>query len=536
MTLPQPSRTWCPVVLSLLVLTFVVRCISAYFYSWPGIQDALYYKDVADHLVAGEGLTTRVLWNFDRIPESLVHPACAYWGPVVPCIIWSGYLIGGHHLEAAQGVMIFFGLVLLLQTLSLARRITESVELATAAGCLIAFNFQLNFFGVTTDTPIAFAVFANGCLLAQAIAICKKPHYLFLAAPFGVLSMLTRADGVVLPVLTFVWGLLLVFRHRISVSAFLGLILFHLLILAPWWARNAVTFGTPFPTAVTRSIAIREYSDLFRVHEQPSMDTFLAQGWRVIAHQKLRAFIDNLSTLVFGSQALLVLTLVVVIGPFLNDRLLWPYLLYFVLLFLTLSLLFSFQSQNGSLLHSLPALFPCFSVLAVTGVRRFFDRRAEGSLPGRNRRLFGILSRIGPWLLVLYSGLMWAGSVRNLGRPAAQAEGIKSTLTTWFDSEGSTRGLSLMSNDSLDMLAFLPYPVVQVPRDSGLDVIFEIARKYFVSYLVIIENQSLMVRPWDKPVYESSAGRLEFAANLDVDADTLGIHGIRIYRFFRKDD
>lgn len=526
-TVPVSSGIPVWLVLGLLVLTLLARVATAREFSWPGLMDPGYYRDVAHHLNAGEGLTTCVLWNFNHLPADVVHPACDYWGPVVPVLLATAFGIGGESLESGQAVSILFSLVLVLQALSLAWRLGLAPELAAAAALILTFSLQLNYFGVTFDTPTPFAVFANGCLFAQALALTRDSRYLFVAAPFGVLAQLTRADGLLLPVMTLVWGLWLAVRRRAGAAAFLMLVLLHLVLIAPWMYRNMVDFGRPFPSSVVQAVAMRDYSDLFKVGERPSLGEYLAQGPVKILGDKASVLVANLGTLTMAECVFLIWLLPFMLRALWRDPFHRPFLLYALGLLASLSLVFSFQSVNGSLIHSMPALYPYLACVAVAGGRELVTRVAGDLRIGR--RVAFLL----PWLYVLYTALFWGGSLvgnPDLGQPARDARAVGAALESWYAREAG-EGIRLMSNDSLDMAVWLPAPVVQVPRDEGLSTTFGLAHRYKLSYLLEVDNPVCQYRPFTEKEYVEGEDRLVLEEEIPVVTKVLGITKVRVYRF-----
>jgi hypothetical protein len=146
-------------------------------------------------------------------------------------------------------------------------------------------------------------------------------------------------------------------------------LLAYLAVMAPWFARNLVTFGSPYPADGSKALYLTEYNDLFAYGKALTLATYLDWGVANILGSKLRALAQNLGTL---AVLLLAQAPFAVIGLVaLRRRLeLRAFLCYFVLLYLVMSLAFTFPGPRGSFLHSLVAGLPFLMAAAVYGTDR----------------------------------------------------------------------------------------------------------------------------------------------------------------------
>lgn len=517
-----------------LALTLAVRIVTALVVTSPGIGDPGYYDDVARAIGRGEGLTSRCLWNLLHLPEALPMPGCAYWGPGVPAIAGSAYALFGPDLRCAQAAMILVSLALSGVALALARRLVEGVGAQAMAGVLIAFHLQIAYFSVTVDTPVPFALFANLCLLPLGLAHAGWAPGFVLAVPGAVAAQLTRADGLLLPLTVFAFALVALARRRIGARTLVAAAAVYGLLVAPWLYRNALAFGTPFPSSALEGIALSEYSDLFKVHTRPTFARFLADGPVKILSDRAAILFHNLETIAFAENKFLFLLALLALPSLARTPLVLPYLAYFAALFFAMSFAFAYQSRFGSLLHSVPALFPLFVAAAVRGSQVGVERVSAWPR-GSARRLARTTLAIAPALIALYSALQVVPSVIASG-PLAKTYGefadARTSLREWWDRPGvGGAGVAVMSNDSLDVVTMLGCPVVQEPRDPGLDTVFELAARYRLRYLIVFRSERWSVRSWDQPRYAHAAGELVRVGERPGALSYLRLNGFVIYEF-----
>ncbi|MBI4860431.1 MAG: hypothetical protein HY815_09240 [Candidatus Riflebacteria bacterium] len=527
-----------PALALVLTVACAVRLALAAHITGPGIGDAYYYDDVAHACARGEGLTSRCLWNLVQLPRSIPYPACGYWGPGVPALLAGAYALLGPSPMAGKALMMVLALALVALGLFIARRVTDQRRLVVAAGLALALHLQLCYFSVTLDTPVPFALFVNLCLVPLALCHCgalPPATGLMLALPGALAAQLTRADGLLMPIVLFGFAAVHLGRGTVSRRWFVLLVVIYLGAWSVWLHRNQVAFGTPFPSSIAESIAIRDYSELFKIHTRPSVETYLAQGAARIVSDKVDGLIENVKTLLAVENILLVLFVPFAVPRLLRSSFARPFLVYFVLLASSMSFCFNFQSAHGSLLHSLPALFPFMFAASMLGVDRlmsWLSRRPRGT-PGRwlGRTLLGPA----PWLIVLYTALHGLGGLSPDGavrRASLETARLQAQLASWRRScSGCAPGSPFMSNDSLTLVGLLGACVVQEPRDPGLDAVFELAARYRIGHLVIFGNDRLGVRPWDGETYRHPTGVLRRVKELAIDCPTLGHRGVTIFHF-----
>lgn len=525
---------WRGALLAALVAALAVRLLALSAIDAAGLGDPNYYEDVGQALARGEGLTSRCVWNLLHLPAALPGPGCGYWGPGVPAVSGLAHALGGPSVRAPQVAILILSLGLSGLAVWLATWFLRDASALTFCGLLMAFHLQITFFAVTVDTPIPFAVAANLCLMPLALAHRGWTPGFFLALPGALAAQLTRADGLLLPVLVFAFAALAWRRNRVTARVLALMVVVYLGGYHVWLVHNLHAFGTPFPSSMAEGVLLADYSDLFRIHTRPSLARLIALGPARLVADKLGGLVESVSTLVFGENKLLLFCAALGFPALAAEPLAAPFLAYFVSLVLALSLLFTHQSRFGSLLHSLPALFPFLVVSALFGLERTRERAATWP-PGRRRYLVRTLATLGPGLLLMFSALQVVPALvspAGVRRPFRELGEVRATVASWWSQPGvGGPDVRLMSNDSLDLLGMVPAPIVQEPRDPGTAAVFELARRYRLRYFVVFRIPRYKTGEWNQPRYTDPGGELVHVADLPAKLGEIELDGIAIYEF-----
>jgi hypothetical protein len=514
-----------------LAIALFSRVLFALAITWPGIGDPLYYDDVAHALAEGRGLESRCTWNLLRLPATLPGPACAYWGPGASAIAACGYAVLGPLLKSAQIAMGLVSLGFSLAGLAVARRLLSRESLVLVAGLLLALDVQVGYFSATPDTPIPFALAVTLTLLALARGLEGTPAGFVLAVPFALAAQLTRADGILLPVLVLALAVRETCRRRLTIPNCLVVFALYAALWTPWLLRQRSAFGTPFPSSLSVSVALHDYSDLFRIKTTPTLSAYLVQGPAKILKDKLDAFAANLGTLVLGVNSALLLFFVVGWRSISQHTLAKVYGLYALALLLAMTFVFNFQSISGSLLHSFVALFPFVLCGALSGLDDICARLEAAPKKTVPWRIGRTVRPLGPWLFVLYTAIHMLNALipeSPIRKACTETRMVSAALVPW---RAQLTGKRAMSNDSLDAVGLLPAAFIQEPRDAGTAVVFELARRYKLHYLVFFHIKRYTVRTWDAPVYADGTARLTRVDEVALNCPTLHLTGVSLYAF-----
>lgn len=358
-----------------------VRALTALPLQQPGYFDAYFHYVVGENLVLGRGLTVDFAWNFLNRPDTLTQPSHLYWMPLTSVLASAAMSLAGPTYRSSQLPFILLSSLLPVLAYHLAHRLTgKTRHAAVAAALTIASGFYLPFW-VSPDNFAPFAVAAGLALLAIGRGVVRNGLMEFGAAGILVgLAHLARPDGpllgaVLAAILFLAWrrGWMPRNRHatatlqRPALAALLAL-LGYLVVMGPWFYRNWSVVGAPLSGAGAQTLFLRTYDDLFSYSRELSLRSYLAWGAGPILASKLRAATHNGLVIVGGMLFALAPLALWGLWRLRQERLLLPFLIYATLLYATMTLLFTFPSMRGSMLHSSAALLPFLNAAVPSGL------------------------------------------------------------------------------------------------------------------------------------------------------------------------
>jgi hypothetical protein len=146
----------------------------------------------------------------------------------------------------------------------------------------------------------------------------------------------------------------------------------YVILMAPWWTRNTLLLGTPFPEGASRSIWLVRYDEIF---SYPASILTPARwwdsGWITLLQARGQALLSNLqSFLAVNGYVFLAPLMIVGIQRCWRHVLVRIAMAYLVLLMLVMSLIFPHIGARGGFFHSSTALMPVLWTLAVEGLER----------------------------------------------------------------------------------------------------------------------------------------------------------------------
>ena len=144
--------------------------------------------------------------------------------------------------------------------------------------------------------------------------------------------------------------------------------------MAPWFARNLRVIGRPLSTAGLQTLWLTDYDDLFSYGKPLTLRAYLDWGWDNILRSKLQALWLNAQTVLFVGWMIALAPLGLLGAWRLRRQAAFRLAgLYGVLLYLTMSLVFTFPGWRGGMLHSTVALLPALYAAAMEGLDLFVD-------------------------------------------------------------------------------------------------------------------------------------------------------------------
>jgi hypothetical protein len=381
-------------MLILLALGLLARGVTAALFDQPGYIDAAYYYDVAKNIATGHGFTEDFILTYLTPAASVVHTSNLYWMPLASLIIVPFFLVFGVSWHVAQipSVLLSGSLPLLAYWIGWDWCKSRRYALGAALLTLCA-GFYYPLYFVFSDNFGIYAWTAGLALLWLGQGMQGNARRFALAGLCIGLAHLARPDAPLLLVIA-----LIVFaatRYRawraarqpvapadappaaLPWTALAGLLALYLLVMAPWFVRNLVVAGAILPPGGAQTIWLTTYNDFFSYGKTLSLQSYLAWGWGNILLSKVQALGQNafamLAILEFAPAPF------AVIGLWRWRRSLQalPALLYLLLLYLGLSLVFTFPSQRGTLLHSFIPLLPFLSLAIIVGLDTVIEWLAQ---------------------------------------------------------------------------------------------------------------------------------------------------------------
>ncbi len=490
--------------LTLFLITVAFRLATALPLTYAGYMDASYAMHVAENLARGRGFVEDVLWNYLDHPMGLPHPSNLYWMPLPSILIAPFYALFGVSYRVAQIPFIVLSSLLPLITFYISHKIFRRDDYAWTAALFTTFSGFYTIYWVSPDNFTPFALTASLCLwfIARGLEHTRARDF-FIAGIFAGVSHLSRADGVLLLAIAPLALLGSRFEvrgsrtthhasritHHVSLLTFTFL-LGYLFTMLPWFARNTLTLGAPLPSAGTKTLWLTSYDELFRFADDLTLQRYLDWGIGNIVGSKLRAAGINFLVIAFGA-------LQVFLAPFAFIGLwqarrrieLLPFLLYAPLLYLAMTLAFTFPSMRGSTLHSSAALLPFLAAVAPRGI----DASVEWV--ARRRRTWNIAQaarvfRFGFVALALFLAVyLYALGVFPIGGgssdiPLWNLRDIEyAEIARWLDAHARADDVVMTADPPAFYNASHRRSIV-IPTDS-IEAILRAAQKYNARYLVL---------------------------------------------------
>jgi hypothetical protein len=488
----------------------------------PGYMDAYYYYHVAENIYKGRGFVEDFIWNYLDDPRGIPHPSHLYWMPLPSILVYISFLIFGPSYRSSQLPFILLSSFLPLVTYYISYETSRNPRHALCAALFTIFSGFYIAYWVSPDNFSPFALTASLSLLSMGKALKGNLRSSFKwFAISGVLiglSHLSRSDGFLL---LFVLPLALPFQsgRRKKLICYLLLLACYLLTMSPWFYRNLRVVGSPLPVGGIKTLFLRDYDDFFSYGKELTLRSYIAWGWKPILLSKLQAAWINL-------QTILAVDLMIFLPPFAAIGL-WrlrrreghlPFLVYSALLYLAMTLAFTFPGYRGGMLHSSCSLLPFLYASSMVGLDDVIGcvKRLRPNWEVEVARRFFSFGFVA--LAILLSALLYRRSLSWNERDVAYSE-----IADWLDDNAPPDAI-VMVNNPPSFHYHSRRPCVVVPNEE-LSVVIEVCRRYGVDYLILDKNRPL---PLALP-YEIGDERLTLLATFE---DETG-RPIKLYRCVR---
>ncbi|MBI2886148.1 MAG: glycosyltransferase family 39 protein [Chloroflexi bacterium] len=471
---------------ALVAAGLVVRLVEASVLPFPALDDPAFYLKVAENLAQGRGLVIDAIWSYqapfgqaqDQPFSQVTHPSNEHWMPLASLALAPFFALLGSSFKLAQVVGAMVGSLLVLVAWQTARQALSPRgpwrATASFVAVLVAFNPLLVYQAVTADSSVYFGLLGALALLLAGTRPRRSAGAAAQVGLVGGLAYLARSDGLLLLVALTIWTWLASPEARWRRTG--ALLLGAAVVVAPWLARNAVTFGSAFPTSGLALALLPDYPTLFHYGGDSFWTGFPPPDAGRLLGLRLEGLGHNLFVLLL--QSLFPIAPLALVG-FASLRTAPVVALggaFALALLLAGALLFPVVTIYGAFYHSVGAVLPLITLLAVVGLQRF--GRVLGQRLFEDPDFMPILLGIAAFALTLVQfGLATATAAEMHGRWGEQFD----LVGQWLREQGA-RVVMTTQPHSLHYASGLP--AVMLPVSDSPEVAFQVAQRYGVDHVV----------------------------------------------------
>jgi hypothetical protein len=414
-------------------VALLVRLWAASQITFPAPEDTAYYVGLARNLLEGRGLVSDALWTYGTEPLVYPRPAFEVWLPLPTFLAVLPMAVLGATFAAAQWSSVLVGAAVPVLAWRLAADLAaerglprgRARSLAIGTGLASAVYLPLVLHSALPDSTMLFGALALGAglLMSRLVrAARERPSDRLATRPLVALgaliglAALTRNEAawIGLAWLALAWRLPLPRSDRVRIVVVPGLVA--AAIVAPWAARNWLTFGTPLPGQALSNALSLDGRDIFAWQDQPTLARYLAAGPGVWIGTRVAGAWHNLFNVLVALGVPTSMIGLVALPWIARRRSVLPIAWIAGLTFVTTTLLFPVTTTWGTFLHAaVPA-----HVLLVLGCLDALD---------------ALIVRVGAWR-------GWSKPVAWLGPALAITAGVLFTgvHTPNFGAEGRLTG------------------------------------------------------------------------------------------------
>jgi hypothetical protein len=373
------------VPLLLYLLALVVRGLMILQFPDPAYPDSAYYVDVARAIHAGQGLNVDFIWIFAEVGGTLPAnavlpiPSNGHWMPLASLVQVPFLFIFGDTAWASALPFALFGALAAPLTWAIARDAGARPLVAIGAGVLIAVPLLSLPFMAQPDNFSLYQPLVAASLWMAARGLRGSGRSFVAAGFLAGVATLARGDGLVVLAalgIVFVWDRVRARRSAgevkpaIPLWAAVACVGVFILVMAPWWARQLLVFGSLSPsTASGKVLFIRNMSEWNSITTPASLDHLLGMGIVPLLVTRIGGFIA-------AASIFLVLVCGLILGPPLvlgawarrHSPDFLPFFVYAALLFAFSGLISAVHVPGGTFIHSAVALAPHSYILALEGI------------------------------------------------------------------------------------------------------------------------------------------------------------------------
>lgn len=488
-------------LLLLYLLALFVMSFTIIFQQDPGYMDSEFYYLGGVQILNGK-ITIPVIWNYLDNPSSLPNPIFSYWMPLPSLLSALSMLIFGASFQGSRILLVLLAAGLAPFAYWLSYKITANHFSSLISGLLAIFSgYYLKFLTIPeTVLPYMFLgalyFYIFGYLMSkQKEDAIKKREIVILGIITGFLH-LSRADGILflllgLGLIIYIW----LRKQQIEKTKFTwSLLIFissYFLIMSFWFVTNSHFYQSIFSPASSKAIWIATYDDTFIYPaSELNLHYWLNKSIALRPAQIFEAFKMNLSTFLIVQMMIIGLPLFV-LGAIKNksDFRLRVVTIYFVLIFILMTMIFPLAGSRGGFLHSSSAVQIFIWIMIADGFQEFFkwgiDHR-NWQLD-RSKKMFGsaFIILIMLFTIVVYKNDVIGNSLSDLKwrQDYKQYEKIEEVILQSTQDKKDV----IMINNPLGYYYSTGRWGVVVPN-SEADQLLEVIKKFNVKYIVLDKN------------------------------------------------
>lgn len=500
--------------LIIFIVALIARVSVALFQAHPGYMDAYYYTVGAQRLVEGYGFTEPYVWNYLDDPMTLPHVSHLYWMPL-PSIVAAGSMaIFGVNYRAAQIPFVVLSAIVPVIAYAIAWRITSKRGHAWLAALLAVFSgFYLPFWGVP-ESFAPYAVFGSLALWWGSAIDSRKA--LVAAGACAALAHLTRADGILLllpMILISDFGLSLADRsvgqssienRKSSIQNVfrrtLLIMLGYLLVMSPWFLRNLSMIDSPIASAGTQTLWLCNYDELFSFGVKLDVSHWLGCGVDQMMLAKLNALGGGLVHLI-AEDGLIFLAPLMALGVWRlrRERSMRIALIYLLLLYLSMTLAFTYVGDRGGLFHSSAALLPFLYTAVPIGLQALVDAIARRRRTWDARSALRVFSTGLVLLAVTFSIAIVVARV--VGSDWNRADADYRAVGKWLEEYGDANSI-VMAGNPPGFTYHTAHPSIVIP-DGDVQTLLAVADRFNAEWVALDANRpAALAALYDAPTFD----------------------------------
>jgi Dolichyl-phosphate-mannose-protein mannosyltransferase len=484
----SPSRVRLADLAILTLLALVARIVAAALVDYGPYTDPAYYTLVAERLATGHGFTVPVVWSFlevgSRLPNPAVLPVASngHWMPLTSVVAAAFMALFGPTWRAGQIPMVLLSALLVPLTYRVGWELWQRRSVALIGGILAIFAGPLLLYYPTIENFALFGVAGAAALYAatRSVRSSRPGPWLVVAAIFAGLATLARIDGLLLTAAPAIaWLVLRGWRTPALWAWGVTTAVAFAAVLAPWLLRNAITFGSPLPSAGGHTLWITSYNEQFSIGHPVDAAHYVAWGWGSIVGSKLNSWADILGRTAVLLGGTFFLTFIPGLWIYRKRPELLPFIGYWLLMVVVMGAVFTFHAPKGAFYHSAPAWLPFalpMAVAAMVPVATSAGRLWSFLRRPQTHRFLAVVATAGAIVLSLVGSSVIYGQWDRSHR-------LDVAAASFFQQQGATHDV-VMYSDPATLALLSGNPGVAPPFDP-YPVVREVIKAYHVRWVVV---------------------------------------------------